>query len=53
MSEEVPETMVGLLWVPDLLELPGIAALNSRGAEGAKGAGGAMTLPWWGGERWM
>lgn len=49
VTEEVPETMVGLLWVPGLLELPGTAVLNSRGTAGVRGARGAVILLWWDG----
>lgn len=50
MTEEVPETTVGLLCVLSLFELPGIAALNPRHTVGARDARRAVFLLWWGGE---
>lgn len=37
MDQEVPETTAGLLWVPGLLAMPGIAALSLRGGAGRAG----------------
>lgn len=50
VSEEVPESMVGLLYVPSLFGLPGIAALNPRSTERAREARRVVLLLWWGGE---
>jgi hypothetical protein len=50
VTEEVPETTVGLLCVLSLFELPRIAALNPRHTVGARDARRAVFLLWWGGE---
>lgn len=47
VSEGVPETTVGLVCVPGLFELPGIAALIPRGTEGARDARRAVLLLGW------